>query len=175
MKRTAFVCLILVAMLALPSRVAADGFVFPSIDGGEIVLDDWRGRPVLVVNTASLCAFTPQYNGLQALYDRYQDEGLVVLAVPSDSFRQELDDEEQVKDFCELNYDLDLPMTEIVAVRGPSAHPFYRWLEEQGMEPAWNFHKVLLGPDGRVIDAWGATMRPSAAPLSRAIETALGD
>ncbi len=161
-------------IVCLPAAALADRFVFPSIDGGDIDLAKWRGQPVLVVNTASLCAFTPQYEGLQALYDRYRNDGLVVLAVPSDSFRQELGDEAEVKDFCELTYGLDLPMTEITEVRGDDAHPFYRWLAGQGVTPGWNFHKVLLGPDGEVIEQWGATTRPSSRKLTRAIETALG-
>ncbi len=166
--------LALVLALCLPTLAWADRFVFPSIDGGEIDLAAWRGQPVLVVNTASLCAFTPQYEGLQALYDRYREAGLVVLAVPSDSFRQELADEAEVKDFCELTYGLDLPMTEITEVRGEGAHPFYRWLAGQGVSPGWNFHKVLLGPDGAVIDQWGAATRPTSRQLTQAIETALG-
>jgi glutathione peroxidase len=159
------------ALAALPA--AAAGFVFASIDGGDIVLDDLRGQPVLVVNTASLCAFTPQYEGLQALYDTHRDDGLVVLAVPSDSFRQELGDEAEVKEFCELTYGLDLPMTEITPVRGPDAHPFYAWLEDQGVTLRWNFHKVLIGPDGEVLGDWGSTTRPSSRALTQAIEAAL--
>jgi glutathione peroxidase len=166
-----FVVAVMSALVALP--VAAAEFVFPSIDGGDIALDDWRGQPVLVVNTASLCAFTPQYEGLQALYDTYRDDGLVVLAVPSDSFRQELGDEAEVKEFCELTYGLDLPMTEITPVRGADAHPFYAWLEDQGVTPRWNFHKVLIGPDGEVLGDWGSTTRPSSGALTRAIEAAL--
>ena len=158
-----------VALLALPA-LAAGRFVFASIDGGTLDLADWRGRPVLVVNTASLCGFTPQYEGLQALYDRYRDRGLVVLAVPSNDFRQELGSDAEVKEFCEVNFNLTLPMTEITHVRGPRAHAFYRWLaEDQGFAPRWNFNKVLIGPDGAVVATWGST----TAPLSRAITGAI--
>ena len=156
---------------ALP---AFAGFTFASIDGGEIDLDSYRGQPVLVVNTASLCAFTPQFDGLQALFDRYRDRGLVVLAVPSDDFRQELASEEEVADFCAVNFDLDLPMTEITHVRGPDAHPFYAWLRrDSGFTPRWNFNKVLLGTDGAVIETFGSSVRPLSGKVLRAVEAAL--
>lgn len=173
MMRIVLFCLALM-VTALPAPpAAARAFVFASIDGGEIDLDAWRGRPVLVVNTASLCAFTPQYDALQALYDSYRDRGLVVLAVPSDSFRQELADEAEVKEFCELNYDLDLPMTEITAVRGADAHPFYSWLADAGVVPRWNFHKVLIGRDGAIVDDWPSSTRPASPAIRRAVEAAL--
>lgn len=147
---------------------------FASIDGGTLSMADWAGRPVLVVNTASRCGFTPQYDGLQALYDRYRDRGLVVLAVPSRDFRQELASDAEVKQFCALNFDLDLPMTTLTRVRGPSAHPFYRWLSETGgWAPSWNFNKVLLAPDGSIAGTWGAMTRPLSSALTRRIEPLL--
>lgn len=150
-------------------------FRFNSIDGGQIGFPDWQGRPVLVANTASLCGYTPQYADLQALYDEYKDEGLVVLAVPSDDFNQELDSEQEVKDFCELNYDLDLPMTGITQVRGGEAHPFFAWLREtQGYEPQWNFNKVLIGADGAMLGSWGSGESPTGPAIRGAIESALG-
>lgn len=147
---------------------------FASIDGGTLSVEDWRGHPVLVVNTASLCAFTPQYEGLQALYDEYRDRGLIVLAVPSADFRQELESEAEVKDFCEVNYDLDLPMTEITSVRGATAHPFFAAVrDEAGFEPNWNFNKILIGPDGEVAGTWRSLAKPTAPTIRRAIEAAL--
>lgn len=155
---------------------ARPGFMFASIDGGTLALDDWTGRPVLVVNTASLCGFTPQYEGLQALYDRYRERGLVVLAVPSDDFAQELDDAAAVKEFCEVTFGLDLPMTDITPVRGPGAHPFFRWLaEDHGFVPAWNFNKVLIGPDGDVVATWASTVRPMAPAILREVEALLAE
>ena len=147
---------------------------FASIDGGTLETADWEGQPVLVVNTASQCGFTGQYDGLQALYDRYRDQGLVVLAVPSDDFSQELDSAEEVKEFCELNFALDLPMADITRVKGRQAHPFYREVrEETGFVPRWNFNKVLIGPDGAVIDTWGSRTKPMSGEITGAIEALL--
>jgi glutathione peroxidase len=162
------------AAAADPAPAPVPAFTFPSIDGGTLDLSDWRGRPVLVVNTASLCAFTPQLEGLQALHDAYADRGLVVLAVPSDSFAQELASGSEVAAFCELTYGLTLPMTDITPVRGEGAHPFYRWLADtHGVRPEWNFAKVLIGPDGAFVQAWGPTTRPGSAAITRAVEALL--
>lgn len=153
---------------------AAAGFSFPSIDGGVLSLDDWRGQPVLVVNTASMCGFTGQYAGLQDLYDEYKDDGLIVLAVPSDDFNQELATADEVRDFCEVNFGLDLPMTDITDVRGGDAHPFYRWLAEtEGFKPQWNFNKVLLDGDGAVVTTWGSATKPTGAKITGAVEALL--
>lgn len=154
--------------------VAAAGFTFTSIDGGQIALDDWRGGPVLVVNTASLCGFAGQFDDLQALHDELGPRGLHVLAVPSDDFKQELASEDEVKRYCAANFDLTLPMTEITVVTGPAAHPFYRWLAEtRGFEPGWNFNKVLLGPDGTVVDTWGSGPKPLGKAIRGRIEALL--
>ncbi|MEM9699792.1 MAG: glutathione peroxidase [Pseudomonadota bacterium] len=148
--------------------------VFPNIDGGSHVLSEWSGQPVLVVNTASRCGFTPQYSALQDVYDRYKDRGLVVLAVPSDDFNQELDTASEVKEFCEITFGLDLPMTDITSVKGADAHPFYQSVKaETGFTPRWNFNKVLIAPDGSVAGTWGASTRPTSRQITRAIEALL--
>lgn len=162
------VCVLLV--VSMPARA----FEFASIDGGQLETDAWRGRPVLVVNTASKCGFTPQYDGLQALHDRYSPQGLVVLAVPSNDFQQELASESAVKDFCDVNFGLTLPMTEITHVKGAAAHPFYKWLaREHGFTPRWNFNKVLIAPDGSVAATYGSGTRPEDAELVSRIEAML--
>ncbi len=161
--------------LGLATAASSTPFTFASIDGGTLTLDAWRGHPVLVVNTASLCAYTPQYTDLQALYDRYRDRGLVVLAVPSDDFNQELGSAGEVKSFCTLTYDLTLPMTDITPVTGGRAHPFYRWVKATaGFAPSWNFNKVLLAPDGTVAGTWGSGTRPTATAITGPIEALLG-
>jgi len=163
-------------LLALPAAALDRAAPFGNIDGGELRLSDWAGQPVLVVNTASRCGFTPQYDGLQVLYDRYRDRGLVVLAVPSDDFRQELSSEAEVKEFCEVNFGLDIPMTSITPVRGPQAHPFYASLAaETGFAPSWNFNKVLIAPDGRVAGTWGSMTKPLSGAITREVEALLAE
>ena len=170
--RLTSLALALAASLGLAGPAAA-GFAFDSIDGGTIDLDDWAGHPVLVVNTASLCGFAGQFDDLQALHEDLGPRGLLVLAVPSDDFAQELDSEAAVKDYCAANFDLTLPMTQITHVKGPQAHPFYSWLQDtRGFVPGWNFNKVLIGPDGAVVDTWGSAANPQGA-IRRRIETLL--
>lgn len=162
------------AMLVAVPANAGDGFHFASIDGGQIHLSDWRGKPVMVVNTASLCAFTGQYDALQALHETYGPLGVLILAVPSDDFNQELADEAAVKEYCSINYDLTLPMTEITPVTGESAHPFYAWVaKETGFAPQWNFNKVLIGPEGAVVATWGSAVVPDGGDITGRIEALL--
>ncbi|MDJ0821866.1 MAG: glutathione peroxidase [Paracoccaceae bacterium] len=164
---------LIATLFALPVQ-AGQSFTFPSIDGGTLSLDQWRGQPVLVVNTASRCGFTPQYDALQELYDRYRNAGLIVLAVPSNDFRQELASAEEVKEFCEVNFDLDMPMTDITRITGPEAHAFYRWLANtHGFQPAWNFNKVLIGPEGELIATYGSRTRPLSRQITRKIDALL--
>ena len=163
---------VLATLLAASPALA--GFSFKSIDGGTIDLGDWAGKPVLVVNTASLCGFAGQFDDLQILHETYGPRGLLVLAVPSDDFNQELGSEDAVKSYCATNFDLTLPMAAITHVRGAQAHPFYIWLKaETGFEPGWNFNKVLLGPDGKVVGTWGAGPKPLGRAIQGAIETLL--
>ena len=163
----------ILAALVLSPAWAAEGFRFASIDGGTIDLDDWKGKPVLVVNTASLCGYAGQFDALQALHDRFGDKALI-LAVPSDDFNQELADEAAVKEYCALTFDLTLPMTEITHVKGAEAHPFYTWLQaETGFVPGWNFNKVLIAPDGSIVGTYGAPVKPEGAQIAGQIEAML--
>lgn len=172
MKR--FVFSILLMAFAQAGLAADLRGAFPSIDGGTLSIEDWRGQPVLVVNTASQCGFTGQYAGLQKIYDRYRAQGLVVLAVPSDDFNQELSSAAEVKEFCELNFGLDMPMTDITHVKGAQAHPFFKAVKaETGFEPGWNFNKILLSPEGRVVATWGSAVRPESDRVVREIESLL--
>ncbi len=174
--------LLLAAAIAAPATThAADGnahqFGFVSIEGDPMPLAGFKGQAVLVVNTASFCGFTPQYKALQALYDRYRENGLVVLGVPSNDFgSQEPGSEEDIKEFCETHYDITFPLTEKQAVKGRNAHPFYRWAREAlGVRgtPRWNFHKILIGPDGAPVDAWPTATKPDATAVVSAIQTVL--
>ena len=165
--------IILACLAAVCAFPAQAGFTFASIDGGVIDLDDWAGKPVLVVNTASLCGYSGQFDTLQALHEGFGDR-VLILAVPSDDFNQELEDEAAVKEYCALTYDLTLPMTEITKVRGAAAHPFYAWVRDQtGFQPGWNFNKVLLAPDGSIAGAWGAAVAPDGRDIAGRIEAML--
>lgn len=167
--------LLAVASLILTYPAQARGpFVFESIDGGTLTLDAWKGQPVLVVNTASRCGFTRQYDELQALYDQYREQGLVVLAVPSNDFRQELATNADVAEFCEVNFGLDIPMTTITHVKGAAAHPFYAWLAaSEGFTPGWNFNKVLIAPDGSVAGTFASPVKPMSGQITSLIEAML--
>ena len=169
-----FIAVVLAVTLASQAQAVDLDTPFASIDGGDLTLSEWQGQPILVVNTASQCAFTRQYRGLQDLYDTYRDRGLVVVAVPSDDFNQELDSNEAVKDFCELQYGIDMPMTVITSVKGDEAHPFYVSLrDEAGFEPVWNFNKVLIAPDGAVAETFGSNVNPMSRKMKREIEALL--
>lgn len=167
---------LLIGLMFLATASAADvsKHRFASIDGGFVNMSEWAGQPVLVVNTASQCGFTGQYDGLQKLYDTYREAGLIVFAVPSDDFNQELSSAEEVKEFCEMNFGLDMPMADITPVRGSKAHPFYKDVRnEVGFTPRWNFNKILIGPDGSVEATWGATTKPMSPAITNAIEELL--
>lgn len=157
--------------------MSAHQFTFTSIDGEPLALRDFRGKAVLVVNTASECGFTPQYAGLQSLWQRYRDRGLVVLGVPSNDFgAQEPGDEARIRDFCTSRYAVDFPLTGKTSVIGADAHPFYRWIEStfgEAAAPRWNFQKYLVGTDGEVVGAWPSRVEPLAAELIEALESAL--
>lgn len=165
---------VMVFLLGVILALPAQAFSFTGLDGRPIDLEGWRGQPVLVVNTASLCGFTHQYADMQALHENYGPRGLVVLAVPSDDFRQELSSNAEVADFCRVQTGLTFPITEITPVRGPDAHPFYRWLAQaHGAVPTWNFNKALIGPDGTLLGFWGSGTRPNARAITRQIRATL--
>ena len=157
--------------------MTAYDFSFTSIDGQPLPFGTYKGKAVLVVNTASECGFTPQYKDLQALYERYKGRGLVVLGVPSNDFGgQEPGQEAQIKTFCEINYGVDFPLTAKEHVKGDAAHPFYAWAgEKAGMigRPKWNFHKYLIGPDGAFVDWFSSVTSPSAERVAKAVEKVL--
>jgi glutathione peroxidase len=158
-------------------KMTAYDFEFESIDGAKLPFSAWRGKAVLVVNTASQCGFTPQYEGLQALWEKYRDRGLVVLGVPSNDFGgQEPGSAAEIKQFCEVNFSVDFPLTEKQVVVGGKAHPFYRWLAAElgeGAMPRWNFHKFLIGPDGRPAGVFPTSVTPMSAQVTKAVEAAL--
>ena len=159
---------------------SAFAFSFKTIDGEDLPLSTYEGKTILLVNTASKCGFTPQYDGLEALYQTYKDRGLIVLGVPSNDFGgQEPGTSAEIKHFCQLNYDITFPLTSKESVSGKSAHPFYTWAGDQkkgGLifsKPRWNFHKYLIAPDGSLVGSYSSSTKPDDAELITAIESAL--
>jgi glutathione peroxidase len=156
---------------------SAHDFAFQTIDGAPLPLTTFKDKVVLVVNTASACGLTPQYDGLEQLYAEYKDQGLVVLGVPCNQFAgQEPGTEAEIKAFCETRFSVDFPLTSKVDVKGDGAHPFYKWAEGQLGEPAvpvWNFHKILIGKDGAAIRAFGPRTEPQDADMTAEIVKAL--
>ncbi|MFN3338351.1 MAG: glutathione peroxidase [Dietzia sp.] len=147
------------------------------VDGSEKDLADYAGQVVLVVNTASKCGFTPQYKGLQKLYEEYRDQGFVVLGFPCDQFaHQEPGSDEEIGSFCERNFGVEFPLFSKIEVNGSGTHPLYRWLKSQesgllGGRISWNFTKFLIGRDGTVVGRFGPNKKPE--DLRTAVEEAL--
>jgi len=159
------------------SRITAYAFMFKGLDGSEILLSSYAGHPILVVNTASLCGYTPQYTGLQALWTRYRTKGLMVLGVPSNDFGgQEPGNASDIGKTAHEDYRVTFPLTEKAIVKGTAAHPFYRWaaLERPHDAPRWNFHKYLVGRDGHLKAGFASATEPSDPSVIVAIETELG-
>ena len=168
----------LTAPVAAGSGSAFD-FSFNGIDGTPMNLADWRGKVLLVVNTASFCGFTKQYAGLQQLWSKYESQGLVVVGVPSNDFGgQEPKAEGEIKKFCEGAFGITFPLTAKQVVTGDGAHPFYKWAAASAGPdgvPAWNFHKYLIGRDGRLISSISTRAAPDSAEVTGAIEKALAE
>jgi glutathione peroxidase len=146
-------------------------FEFEGISGEKMPMEAYKGKVILLVNTASMCGFTKQYSGLQELYESYKEKNFVVLGVPSNSFMQEHSTEDKVKDFCETNFNITFPMTKIEAVIGNEKHPLYAWLKEtHGIKPKWNFHKILIGKTGKVVNSYTSLTKPKSDKLLKVIE-----
>jgi len=158
------------------SRITAYGFSFQGLKGGDIRLADYAGKPLLVVNTASLCGFTPQYAGLEEIWTKFKDRGFVVIGVPSNDFgAQEPGGASDIAHTAEQTYHVSFPMTAKTSVKGPSAHPFYKWAasERPTDVPRWNFHKYLVGRDGHIADAFSSRVEPTDTRVVTAIARAL--
>jgi len=166
--------LILVFSSVLPALTDTGKFSFDSIDGGSLDLSDYKGKAILITNTASRCGFTNQYSDLEGLHKAYRERGLVVIAVPSNDFNQELSSSSEVKEFCNVNVGLSLLMTEVISIRGKRAHPFYRWLkQEHGFQPKWNFYKVLLDKNGNFHASFNSFTKPNSSSLLKVVDEVL--
>jgi glutathione peroxidase len=159
--------------------MSAYEFSFTTIDGAPMPLSGYRGKVLLVVNTASFCGLTPQYEGLEALYARYRDRGLVVIGVPANDFgKQEPGTEQEIKTFCTTRFSVDFPLASKEQVIGGDAHPFYKWaVAELGEDaaPKWNFHKYLIGKNGEIAGTFSSRTVPDAPDLVDAVEAALAE
>ena len=155
------------------SNLPATSFSFNGIDGNVIDLGAYKDKIIVVVNVASRCGFTNQYEDLQTVWTNYKSKDLIVVGVPSDNFRQEPSSNKEIKDFCETTFGVDFPMTEKTDVIGKNAHPFFLWAKENyGMSaiPKWNFHKIIVGKDGKVIDTFSSITKPTSKKFIRSIE-----
>jgi len=182
MRLLTFIACSLLSLLGFSSAVRAGtqdvyGYSFSTIDGKPLPLDTYKGKVVLIVNTASKCGFTKQYGGLQALYDRYKDKGFFVLGVPSNDFaNQEPGTSTEIKKFCETNFNITFPLTEKVDVIGDNAHPFFKHVRQDlGFlaRPHWNFYKYLISRDGHIVAWYSSTTTPDSDTLTKAIEKEL--
>jgi glutathione peroxidase len=151
-------------------------FSIESITGEIINFNDYKNKVILIVNTASYCGFTKQYDELQELWDLYKSRGLIVLGVPSNSFNQEKNNNSDIKEFCEVNFSINFPLTTITDVKGENAHELFKWAEEnhgKSTVPKWNFHKILINKDGEVEDTFASFTKPMSKKLINIIENIL--
>ena len=148
-------------------------FNIESINGELINFKEYKNKAVLVVNTASYCGFTNQYEQLQKLWDNYKSKGLVVLGVPSNSFNQEKKNNDEVKEFCEVNFNINFPLTTITEVKGDNAHEIFKWAKKnygKSAIPKWNFHKILINKEGKIEDTFASFTKPMSSKLTKKIE-----
>ena len=151
-------------------------FKIESITGEIIDLNEYRNKVVLLVNTASFCGFTNQYEGLQNLWNEYRKKDFIVLGVPSNSFNQESNNNNDVKKFCESNFNIDFPLTSITQVKGSNAHEIFKWAEEnygKSAVPKWNFHKILINKEGKIANTFNSFTKPMSKKLISQIEKIL--
>ena len=181
MKKLVFIGLLII-MFFFKNSVSANydkvffDFQLNSISGKLIDLKEYKNKVILVVNTASYCGFTKQYDGLQSLWEKYNSKGLIVLGVPSDSFNQEKETNKDVKEFCDVNFNISFPLTQIVKVKGEKAHPVYKWAKKNfgnSAVPKWNFHKILINKEGKVQNTYSSLTKPMSNKIISEIENIL--
>jgi glutathione peroxidase len=179
MKKIIILAIIMFSFLSKGSaqyEQLANEFSFKGVDGSVINLADYKEKVILVVNVASRCGFTNQYKDLQALWTQYKDNNLIVLGVPSNNFRQEPGTNKEIKDFCETTFGVNFPITEKIDVIGKKSHPFFVWAKKNhgiGAVPKWNFHKIIIGKDGKVADTFTSITNPSSKKFTASIEKEL--
>ena len=181
MKKIVFIGLI-IFMFFFKNQVRSDyekvffDFKMENISGEIIDFNEYRNKVILIVNTASYCGFTKQYDDLQNLWDLYKSKGLIILGVPSNSFNQEMKENSEVKKFCEVNFNITFPLTNITEVKGEQAHELFKWAKDnhgKSAVPKWNFHKILINKEGKVEDTFGSMTKPMSKKIIKAIENIL--
>ena len=152
-------------------------FQFNDLDGSPLNLSEYKDKVIVVVNVASKCGFTNQYENMQKVWEKYQKKGLVMLGIPSNDFgNQEPGDSKEIKNFCEAKFGITFPMTEKVSVKGENAHPFYKWAEKnygKSAVPKWNFHKIIIGKNGKIVDTFASITNPSSKKFISVLEKTL--
>ena len=175
--------LLLIMISFLGNKVSADydklayDFKFKDLDGAAINLSEYKGKVIVVINVASQCGFTNQYEDMQNVWEQYQSNGIVILGVPSNDFgKQEPGSNEDIKNFCEAKFGISFPMTEKVSVKGADAHPFYIWAEKnhgKSAVPKWNFHKIIINKEGKIEKTFSSMTNPSSKKFIEVIENLL--
>ena len=175
--------LLLIMLSFLGNKVSADydklayDFKFKDLDGNALNLSEYKSKVVVVINVASQCGFTNQYEDMQNIWEKYQKKGIIMLGIPSNDFgNQEPGNSKEIKNFCEAKFGITFPMTEKIAVKGENAHPFYKWAKKnhgKSAIPKWNFHKIIIGKDGKIIDTFASITKLSTRKFIEVIEKAL--
>jgi len=152
-------------------------FKFKNIDGAALNLSEFKGKVIVIINVASQCGFTNQYENMQEVWEKYRSRDVVIIGVPSNDFgKQEPGDNKEIKKFCEAKFGITFPMTEKVSVKGEQAHPFFKWAKEnhgKSAVPKWNFHKIIIGKKGKVINTFSSITNPSSKKFIETLEKAL--
>ena len=171
--------IVILFMFSIFSKISASeignayNYDFVGIDGNTIKLSDYKDKIIVVVNVASRCGYTPQYEDLQLLWSTYKNKNLVVIGVPTNDFRQEPGSNKEIKDFCETNFGITFPITEKISVIGSNSHPFYKWARKDfgiGAIPKWNFHKIIIGKNGKVVKTFSSITNPTSKKFLNVIE-----
>ena len=176
-----FIFVILGAFMSYNSSANIDAhkFKFKSIDGNEIKLIDFKGKPIFVINTASLCGFTNQYKDIEELYNQYKKDELIVLGIPSNDFgNQELSSNQEVKEFCSTNFGVTFLLTEITKIKGDEGHPFFKWIKNEAgflAFPKWNFYKYLIDKNGKLVSWYASTTKPNSKKINQAIKKVISE
>ena len=171
-----FIFFLIIIGIAMINKVNANAykFSFNSIDGKIVNLKDFKGKPILIINTASLCGFTNQYADIELLYDNYKEDGLVVIGIPSNDFgSQELSSNTKVKEFCTTNFDISFLLTEITKIKGQNGHPFFKWIKQEAgflAFPKWNFYKYLINNKGELVSWYTSTTNPKSDKIEKELQ-----